>query len=109
MSGSKVMACRNARVGHSTVDYHLKNDPDFAAQAEAAKLHAIELLFTRAMQRAVEGDCEPVYWQGIKVGHVRKFDSRLQIEMLRALMPDRRLPSCRRRATPTRTPRNEFV
>src|SRR5207253_1403007 len=35
MSGSKVMACRNARVGHSTVDYHLKNDPDFAAQAEA--------------------------------------------------------------------------
>ncbi len=30
---------------------------------------------------------EPVYWQGILVGHVRKFDSRLQIEMLRALMP----------------------
>jgi hypothetical protein len=41
------------------------------------------------MQRAVEGDCEPVFWQGIEVGHVRKFDGRLQIEMLRAHMPDR--------------------
>jgi len=85
MSGSKVMACRNARVGHSTVGYHLKNDPDFAAQAEAAKAHAIDLLFTRCMQRSLEGDVEPIYWQGIVVGYIRKFDSRLQIEMLRAL------------------------
>jgi hypothetical protein len=88
MSGSKVMACQNARVGHSTVDYHLKNDPDFAAQAEAAKAHAIDLLFTRCMQRCLEGDVEPIYWQGILVDHVRKFDSRLQIEMLRAHMPN---------------------
>jgi hypothetical protein len=89
MSASKVMSCRKAKVGHSTVDYHLKNDPDFAEQAEAAKAYAIDLLHTRAMQRAIEGDCEPVYWQGIEVGHVRKFDSRLQIEMLRAYMPDK--------------------
>jgi hypothetical protein len=88
MSGSKVMACRVARVGHSTADYHLKNDLDFAAQAEAAKAHAIDLLFTRCMQRCLEGDVEPIYWQGIVVGHIRKFDSRLQIGMLRALMPN---------------------
>jgi hypothetical protein len=89
MSASKVMACRAARVGHSTADYHLKNDPDFAAQAEAAKAHAVELLHARCFQRALEGDIEPIYWQGIVVGHVRKFDSRLQIEMLRAWKPDR--------------------
>lgn len=35
----------------------------------------------------MRGDVEPIYWQGIKVDHVRKFDSRLQVEMLRALMP----------------------
>jgi len=42
------------------------------------------------MQRCLEGDVEPIYWQGIVVvvDHVRKFDSRLQIEMLRALMPN---------------------
>jgi len=87
MSGSKFHAARRAHVGVSTVDYHVKNDPDFAAQTEAAKAHAIDLLFTRCMQRCLEGDVEPIYWQGIVVGHVRKFDSRLQIEMLRALMP----------------------
>jgi hypothetical protein len=87
MSASKAMACRTARVGHSTADYHLKNDADFAQQADAAKAHAIDLLHTRCMQRALEGDMEPIYWQGILVDHVRKFDSRLQIEMLRALMP----------------------
>lgn len=86
MSGSKVMACRTARVGHSTADYHLKNDADFRTQAEAAKAHAHKLLYTRMMQRAIEGDCEPVFWQGIVVGHLRKFDSRLQVEMARALM-----------------------
>jgi hypothetical protein len=28
-----------------------------------------------------------VFWQGIPVGHVRKFDNRLRMEMLRAHMP----------------------
>jgi hypothetical protein len=88
MSASKTMACRTARVGHSTADYHLKNDADFCTQAEAAKAHAIDLLHTRAFQRCLEGDLEPIYWQGIVVGHIRKFDSRLQIEMLRAHMPN---------------------
>ncbi len=88
MSASKIMACRTARVGHSTVDYHLTNDVDFRTQAEAAKAHAIDLLFGRAFQRCLEGDIEPIYWQGMVVGHVRRFDSRLQIEMLRALKPD---------------------
>jgi hypothetical protein len=87
MSGSKVMACRVARVGHSTADYHLKNDADFASQAESAKEHADDLLHTRCMQRCIEGDMEPVYWQGEVVGYIPKFDTRLQIEMLRAHMP----------------------
>ncbi|HAF14665.1 MAG TPA: hypothetical protein DCK99_13415, partial [Blastocatellia bacterium] len=41
------------------------------------------------MQRCLEGDCEPVFWQGIEIGHVRKFDSRLTVELLRAHMPER--------------------
>jgi hypothetical protein len=89
MSGSKIAAARKAKVGVSTVDYHLNNDADFARQAELAKAYAIDMLYMRMMQRAVEGDCEPIIWQGFTVGHIRKFDSRLQIEMARALMPDR--------------------
>ena len=82
MSGSKAMACRQAHVSEKTADYHIKNDSDFAAVADAAKEHAIDLLHTRAFQRCL-GDIEPIYWQGIVVGHVRKFDTRLQIEMLK--------------------------
>jgi hypothetical protein len=36
------------------------------------------------MQSAIEGECEPIFWQGIEVGHFRKIDNRLRIEMLRA-------------------------
>jgi len=46
-------------------------------------------LHTRCAQRTLEGDIEPIYWQGIVVGHVRKFDSKLQIEMLRVHMPEK--------------------
>jgi hypothetical protein len=89
MSGSKAMACRSAKVCHHTADYHLKNDSDFALQADEAKAHAIDLLHARMMQRSLEGDIVPVYWQGVVVGHTRTFDSRLQVEMARAHMPDK--------------------
>jgi hypothetical protein len=89
MTASKALACRAARVTERTANYHLKEDPDFAAQANEARDHAIDLLHTRMMQRSLEGDIEPIYWQGVKVDHVRRFDSRLQIEMARAHMPDK--------------------
>jgi hypothetical protein len=69
------------------VDKHYAEDRDFALQVDQARAHAIDLLHTRVMQRALEGDLEPVYWQGVKVDHVRKFSDRLQIEMLRAHLP----------------------
>jgi hypothetical protein len=51
--------------------------------------YGIEMLHARAFQRALEGDVEPVHYMGVPVGYVRKFDSKLQIEMLRAYRPDR--------------------
>jgi hypothetical protein len=49
--------------------------------------YAGELLESRAFQRALEGDVEPIVYIGVIVGHIRKFDSRLQIELLRAYQP----------------------
>jgi hypothetical protein len=89
MTASKAMACRAAHVTERTANYHLRSDHDFKAQADEAKEHCIDLLHTRMMQRSLEGDIEPIYWQGVKVDHVRRFDSRLQIEMARAHMPDK--------------------
>ena len=89
LSRSIVLACRAAKVSRPTVNLHRRNDPDFDAQVIAAQEHAVELLHDVAFRRALEGDCEPIFWQGIQVGHVRKFDGRLQVEMLRAHMPSK--------------------
>ena len=87
--GSQKAAARRAQCCFPDIAYQLRNDPDFMAQCETAHAYFVDLLHMRAAQRAIEGDCEPVFWQGIMVGHVRKFDSRLQIEMLRAHMPEK--------------------
>src|SRR6266545_6117579 len=71
--GSQKAACRKAKVDDHDITYQLHNDPDFMAQAEVAHAYFVDLLHMRAAQRAIEGDCEPVFWQGIEVGHIRKF------------------------------------
>jgi len=87
LSRSAIFARRAARISHMTDYRHRQEDPDFDHQCQMAEEHAIELLTDVAMKRAIEGDCEPVFWQGIEVGHIRKYDGRLQIEMLRAMKP----------------------
>jgi hypothetical protein len=69
--------------------YHRKHDPEFAKQWDEAREYGIEMLHARAFQRALEGDVEPVYYMGVPVGYIRRFDSKLQIEMLRAHRPDK--------------------
>jgi hypothetical protein len=69
--------------------YHRKHDPQFAEQWEEARDHGIEMLHARVFQRCLEGDLEPVMYMGVAVGWIRKFDSKLQIEMLRTYKPDR--------------------
>jgi hypothetical protein len=69
--------------------YHRKHDPQFAAQWEEARDHAVEMLHARVFQRCLEGDLEPIYYMGEPVGYIRKFSDKLQIELLRAWKPDR--------------------
>jgi hypothetical protein len=83
------IAARHARVAVATVYRHREADKDFAGMWEQAQAHALELLHARVWQRSLEGDVEPVYFMGVRVGWIRKFDSKLQIELLRAWSPDR--------------------
>jgi hypothetical protein len=89
LSHSPRLAARAAHISPMTAYFHRRNDPEFAEQWEAAESHATDLIVGRAFQRALEGDCEPILYKGVVVGHVRRFDSRLQIEMLRAHRPDK--------------------
>jgi hypothetical protein len=88
LSRSILLASRAAKVARGTIDAHRKADPDFDCQVTAAMEHAVELLAGVTMKEAIEGRCEPVFWQGIPVGHIIKTDNRLRIEMLRAYQPE---------------------
>ena len=87
MSCRLTLALKAARVCYNTVRSHERNDPEFAAQLREAEEEGAQLLHDVCFQSALEGNLEPVFFQGKVVAHVRKYDSRLQIEMLRAHMP----------------------
>ena len=84
-----VFACKSANVAYNTAKYHRAQDRQFDEQCLVAMDYAGELLESRAFQRALEGDVEPIVYMGVVVGNVRKYDSKLQIELLRAYRPDR--------------------
>jgi hypothetical protein len=86
---SPTIAANYARIPRSVAYDHRERDRAFAGHWRAACDHAADLLEARCFQRALEGDLEAVYYMGVPVDYVRRFDGRLQVEMLRALRPDR--------------------
>jgi hypothetical protein len=89
LSHSPRLAARAAHISPMTAYSHRRNDPEFAEQWEEAESHATDLIVGRAFQRALEGDCEPIFYKGKVVAHVRKSDTNVQIAVLRALRPDK--------------------
>jgi hypothetical protein len=79
---------RAAGIAYNTFLHHQRNDPEFARQVAEAEEQAVDLLHARCFKDAIEGQLEPVYFRGKVVGHIRKFDSRLAIELLRAHLPN---------------------
>lgn len=88
-SCSFTFAARAAKISYNTFRLHQRNDPEFARQVAEAEEQAVELLHAQCFKAALEGVTEPVYFQGKVVGHTRKFESRMAIELLRAHMPDK--------------------
>jgi hypothetical protein len=88
MCHSVQLACRHVRVSPDTAYYHRKHDPQFAKQWDEAREYGVEMLHARVFQRCLEGDLEPILHMGVRVGYIRQFDTKLQIEMLRAYQPD---------------------
>jgi hypothetical protein len=87
MSFNWTDALKAGHVCYNTVRAHERNDPEFAAQLKEAEEEGVQLLHTVCWKSAIEGNVEPIYWQGQIVGEVRRYDNRLRIEMLRAHMP----------------------
>jgi hypothetical protein len=87
VSANHTWASDAAGVNRKTVELHAKNDAIFQEQCLEAERRASDLLFGACFKSAIEGDSRPVYQQGVCVGYVREYDSRMRVEMLRALRP----------------------
>ena len=62
--------------------------PGFAARLELANEESADRLELEARRRAVEGVDEPVFYQGVEVGTVRKYSDALLQFLLKARRPD---------------------
>lgn len=88
MSCNITCALKAAGTHYNTFRGHQKNDTEFAGQVREAEEQGADLLHAHCFKSALEGNLEPVYFQEDIVGHIRKYDTRMQIEMLRAHRPD---------------------
>ena len=86
-SCSFTFAARAAGISFNTFLLRRRSDPEFARQVIEAEEQAADLLQARCFKAVIEGELEPVYFQGKIVEYIRKFDSRLAIELLRAHLP----------------------
>ncbi len=64
-----------------------KSDPLFAEAWDEALEIGIDAVEDEAIRRAVTGHEEPVYFQGQKVGAIRKYSDRMLMLLLRARRP----------------------
>jgi hypothetical protein len=87
IANNLTLAARMAGVGRVTVHNHRHRDTQFAELVAAAKEEALDLLEAVTWKRSVEGDIEPVFYMGVPVAYIRKYDSKLQVELLRAHRP----------------------
>lgn len=86
-TGNVTRAAAAIGCGRSTVYEWREADEDFAKQWERAMRIATLGLEDEARRRAEEGVDEPVFYQGIECGTVRKYSDTLLIFLLKARDP----------------------
>ena len=82
-------AARLARISRSQVTHWRDTDPVFAECWAQAYQAGTEFMEEEAHRRAVFGTEEPVWYQGVQVGTVRKPSDRLMELMLKARAPEK--------------------
>jgi len=92
LGGRKYLCAEAVGVSGSTIDYHVKNDPEFAQALEDARQAWIdEHLFTAALKRARDGVERPIIGGKYKdqvVATERVYSDSLMLAMLRAHRPE---------------------
>jgi hypothetical protein len=78
------LSCRTAKISRTTIYRWKEECPDFAqAYARALKI-GLTVLEDEAHRRAFNGYLDPVFYQGVKCGHVKKYSDTLAIVLLKS-------------------------
>lgn len=88
-TGNVTKAAEKAKVNRTHMYEVRKSDSAFAAAWDEALEVAVERLEMEARRRAEQGVLEPVYYQGVKVGAVRRYSDTLLIFLLKAHRPEK--------------------
>jgi hypothetical protein len=90
VEGASIHAAATAAgIGRTTAYEWRDAEPEFAAAWDEAVEAGTDALEDEAIRRARSGVDEPVYYQGEKVGVVRRYSDTLLIFMLKARRPDK--------------------
>ena len=86
-SGVVLYAAREAAIDTQTAYRWRKADDDFREAWETALNESVDRLETEARRRALDGVLEPVYYQGVEVGHQTRYSDTLLIFLLKGARP----------------------
>jgi hypothetical protein len=89
LTGNVSAAARAAGVHRGTAYRHRQVEPEFRAAWDEAGEVAADALEAEVRRRGMEGWEEPVYYNGVECGRIRKYDSKLLMFLLRALRPEK--------------------
>jgi len=82
-------AAKAANIERTTHYLWMRQDKDYVKKFERAFEDACDLLEAEATRRATEGVEEPVFYQGVQCGTIRRYSDTLLIFMLKAARPDK--------------------
>ena len=89
VTGNVTASCAAAGWARKTSYHHKEVDPEFRALWEEALEVSIDLLETQARSLAVNGVDEPVYQNGVLVGHKRRYSEKMLEILLKAHRPEK--------------------
>lgn len=89
-SGRRVQSAKQAGTSRTTIMRWQQEYPDFDTACEEALEQYRESLQAEIYRRGVEGVDEPVFYQGVHVGDVRKYSDALLILEAKRHMPEYR-------------------
>jgi DNA-binding transcriptional regulator YdaS (Cro superfamily) len=81
--------CRLLGVSTKNLSKHRKADAEFEAEIKEAIERGYDMLEEEARRRAVDGVLKPVYYRGMKCGHIREYSDQLLVTLLKGYRPKR--------------------